>query len=77
MVTYESKAKEAPTASKLLKKIQKTNPANAEKLKAFFASKALDETKVGFLPLYARNEDMTVVLDRETGKILAIAPVVP
>jgi hypothetical protein len=28
-----------------------------------------------FLP--TRNEDMTVVLDRESGKILAIAPVAP
>jgi hypothetical protein len=76
-VSYDSKAKEAATASKPLTHIQKTNPTNAEKLKAFLTTKALDESKVGFLPLYTRNEDMTVVLDRETGKILAIAPVVP
>jgi hypothetical protein len=37
----------------------------------------LEESKVGFLLLYTRNEDMTVVLDKETGKILAIAPVAP
>ena len=80
-VAYDSKAKEAATASKPIAQIQKTNPANAEKLKAFFTTKALDETKVGFLPPLlipsTRNEDMTVVLDTETGKILAIAPVVP
>jgi hypothetical protein len=76
-VAYESKAKEAATAAKPFTQIQKTNPAGAEKLKAFLTTKALDETKVGFLPLYTRNEDMTVVLDKETGKILAIAPVVP
>jgi hypothetical protein len=76
-VAYESKAKEAATAGKPFTQIQKTNPAAAEKLKAFLTTKALDESKVGFLPLYTRNEDMTVVLDKETGKILAIAPVVP
>jgi hypothetical protein len=76
-VAYDSKAKEAATAAKPLTQIQKTNPAAAEKLKAFLTTQALDESKVGFLPLYTRNEDMTVILDKETGKILAIAPVVP
>jgi hypothetical protein len=76
-VAYESKAKEAAAAAKPIAEWQKTHAATAEKLKAFLATKALDESKVGFLPLYTRNEDMTVVLDRETGKILAIAPVVP
>jgi hypothetical protein len=76
-VAYDSKAKEAATAAKPLAQIQKTNPAAAEKLRAFLTTKALDESKVGFLPLYTRNEDMTVVLDKETGKILAIAPVAP
>jgi hypothetical protein len=76
-VTYDSKAKEAAAVAKPFTQIQKTNPANAEKLKAFLSAKALDESKVGFLPLYTRSEDMTVVLDRQTGKILAIAPVVP
>jgi hypothetical protein len=50
-VAYESKAKEAATAAKPLTQIQKTNPAGAEKLKAFLITKALDESKVGFLPL--------------------------
>jgi hypothetical protein len=76
-VAYDFKAKEAATASKPLIQVQKTNPATAEKLKAFLTTKALDESKVGFLPLYTRNEDMTVVLDKESGKILAIAPVLP
>jgi hypothetical protein len=76
-IAYDAKAKEAATAAKPFTQIQKTNPANAEKLKVFLTSKGLDESKVGFLPLYTRNEDMTVVLDKETGKILAIAPVAP
>jgi hypothetical protein len=60
--------------------IQKTNPATAEKLKAFLTTKGFDETKVGScrrVLLSTRNEDMTVVLDKETGKILAIAPIAP
>jgi hypothetical protein len=76
-VAYDAKAKEAAAASKPFSQIQKTNSATAEKLKAFLTTKGFDETKVGFLPFYTRNEDMTVVLDKETGEILAIAPVAP
>ena len=76
-VAYDSKAKEAAAASKPFAEWQKTHTATAEKLKAFLATKAIDEIKAGFLPLYTRNEDMTVVLDRDTGKILAIAPIAP
>jgi hypothetical protein len=58
----------------------KNQPAVAENLKAFLTTKALDESKVVFLLPHltrsTRNEDMTVVLDKETGKILALAPVV-
>jgi hypothetical protein len=80
-VAYDPKAKEAATAAKPLTLIQNTNPATAEKLKAFLTTKALDESKVGLLPPIftpsTRKEDMTVVLDKETGKIIAIAPAVP
>ncbi len=76
-VAYDSKAKEAGAASKTLPEWQKGHADSIVKLKAFLSSKAIDDSKVGFLPLYTRNEDMTVVLDRETGKILAIAPVSP
>ena len=76
-VAYESKAKEAAAVAKPFAKWQKTHSATAEKLKSFLSAKAIVETKVSFLPLYTRSEDMTVVLDRETGKILAIAPIAP
>ena len=39
---------EAATAAKPLAQIQKTNPAAAEKLKAFLTTEGLDESKVGF-----------------------------
>lgn len=74
---YEIKAKEAATAAKPFTQIQKTNLAAAGKLKAFLVTEGVDESKAGFLPLYTRNEDMTVVLDKKSGKILAIAPIVP
>jgi hypothetical protein len=76
-VAYESKAKDAAASSKPLTQIQKTNPITAEKLKAFLTAKDFDENKVGFLPLYTRSEDMTVVLDRHTGKIHGIVFVNP
>jgi hypothetical protein len=76
-VAYLSKAKEAAAASKSLPQIQKNNPVTAEKLKAFLTANGFDENKVGLLPLYTRNEDMTVVIDRDTGKILGMVFVNP
>jgi hypothetical protein len=80
-VAYDSKAKEVATAAKPIAGWQKAHATSAEKLKAFLATKALDESKVGFLPpLFTpstRHEEMTVVLDKDTGKILASAPVAP
>jgi hypothetical protein len=76
-VAYDSKAKEAAAASQSLTQKQKLSPQSTEKLRAFFAENKIDESKVGVLPLYTRNRDMTVVLERDTGKILAIAPVSP
>jgi hypothetical protein len=76
-VAYESRAKEAGAASKSIAQVVKTNSTSADKLKAFLIASALEENKVGFLPLYTRNKDMTVVVERDTGKILAIAPVAP
>jgi hypothetical protein len=76
-VDYGKQAKKAGAASKTLSQVQKVNQTGAEKLKVFLAGNKLDESKVGFLPLYTRNIDMTMVLDRETGNILTIAPVEP
>jgi hypothetical protein len=76
-IPYGAKAKEAAATSKPFAQIKETNPVTAEKLKAFLTAKGLDENKVGFLPLYTRNEDMTVVVDRETGKVLGMAFVNP
>jgi hypothetical protein len=50
-VAYDSKAKEVATAAKPIAGWQKAHATSAEKLKAFLATKALDESKVGFLPL--------------------------
>jgi hypothetical protein len=50
-VAYDSIAKAAATVAKPFTQIQKTNPATAEKLKAFLTTKGIDESKVCFLPL--------------------------
>jgi hypothetical protein len=71
-VAYESKGKEAGAASKSLAQLQKNNAVAANELKVFLTTNSLDESKVGFLPLYTRNLDMTFVLERSTGKILGI-----
>ena len=74
---YATQAKAAAASSHSLAQVLKLNPQSAEKMKVFLAANKLEETKVGMLPLYTRNLDMTVVLDRETGKILAITPIAP
>jgi hypothetical protein len=76
-VDYESRAKEAAAVSQPIAELRKTNRAYAEKLDTFVKGSALEDSKVGFLPLRTRNRDMTVILERESGKILAIAPISP
>lgn len=74
---YETQAKTAAAASYSVAKMSRSNPTSAEKMKAYLAENKFEENKVRFLPLYTRKLDMTVILDRETGKILAIAPIAP
>lgn len=76
-VAYDSKAKEAAAASQTLAQKQRLSPESAEKTRAYLAANGLDEGKVGVLPMYTRNNDMTVIVDRSTGKVLAIAPISP
>ncbi len=76
-VPYESQAKTAAAASNSLGQLRKSSPQSAEKIKSFLVENKLDEGKVGILPLYTRNLDMTIILDRESGKVLAIAPIAP
>jgi hypothetical protein len=76
-VPYEAKAKDAAAASQSIAQIRKTDVRYAESLKAYLVGKKLDENGVGFLPLYTRNEDMTMMLDGVSGKILAIVPISP
>lgn len=75
--TYTTQAKAAAAGSRSFAQVLKSSPQSAEKIKGFLAENKLEESKVGFLPLYTRNLDMTVILDRESGKILAFAPIAP
>lgn len=76
-IPYESQEKNAAAASYSAAQMRRSNPQSAEKMKVFLAENKFDEGKVGYLPLYTRKLDMTVVVDRESGKILAIAPIPP
>ncbi len=74
---YTTHAKTAAASSRSFAEVLKSNPQSAEKIKVFLAENKLEESKVGFLSLYTRNLDMTVILDRQSGKILAFAPIAP
>ena len=74
---YTTHAKTAAASGRSFAQVLKSNPQSAERIKVFLAENNLEESRVGFLPLYTRNLDMTVILDRESGKILAFAPIAP
>jgi hypothetical protein len=76
-VDYEARAKFAARASKLISTLQATNPSSAAEIKTFLSSKGIDEGKIGYLPIYTRNKDMTMIVMRDTGAIVGMVPVPP
>jgi hypothetical protein len=76
-VPYEDRAKEAAKAAKPLHLLAVSKPESAAKVREFIAQKSIEEAKIGWLPFYTRANDMTIVLEKETGKIVGIVPVAP
>jgi hypothetical protein len=74
-VPYQDRAKQAASAAKPINFLAFGWPDAAKAARAFIASKGIEESQVVWLPLYTRANDMTMLLKRDTGEILAVLPV--
>ena len=51
--------------------------SDAATIRGFLAESGRTEDSVGFLPMKARNRDMTVIVDKKSGDVVGIVPVYP
>lgn len=71
-VPYAEKAKDAGFASKPLSTLRKKNPQIEAELNALLKEKGVEDAKAGYLPLNTKSNDMAVILEKESGKILGM-----
>lgn len=76
-VAYDLQASLAGAESKTVSKLKSVNPASAVEVERFLSTKGIEEGKVGYLPVYTRNKDMTMIVMRDTGAIVGMVPVAP
>jgi len=76
-VPYSAIRGEAAQKAHPLAELIKRQPGSAATLRAFLADNGTTDDAVGFLPMKARNVDMTVIVDRKTGDVVGIVPVYP
>jgi hypothetical protein len=69
----EAAARKARPLAELLAR----QPDEAGTVRAFVARSGRAEADVGFLPMKARNRDMSVVVDARSGEVIGILPVYP
>jgi hypothetical protein len=69
-VPYETQREEAKRKLQPLKRLKELNPAVAAQIDRDIEATGRTEDQLGFLPLRARERDLSVVLDRSTGEIL-------
>ena len=76
-VPYESYAPHAGARAKPLAELEKKQPDQAAMIRKFIADSGRKADEIGYLAMKARNQDMTVVVDKSTGAILGFLPVDP
>ena len=76
-VPYSEARAEAAEKARPLAELIKRQPGDAAQIRAFVADAGRTEDAVAFLPMKARNKDMTVIVDSKTGDVLGILPVYP
>jgi hypothetical protein len=74
---YSEARPEAAQKARPLAEVIKRQPGDAGTIRAFLADSGRTEESVAFLPMKARNRDMTVLVDRKTGDVVGIVPVYP
>jgi hypothetical protein len=76
-VPYAQVRQDAARAAKPLAELAKRRPRDASAIRTFVAGSGRAEDAIGFVPMRARNQDMSVVVDRKSGDIVGIVPVNP
>jgi hypothetical protein len=71
-VPYGQRAAVAGSYAKSLAELKKKNPQIEAELKSVLASTNTEELKAGYLPLNTKDNDMAVILEKSTGKILGM-----
>ena len=74
---YSEGRAQAALKARPIAELIKRQPGDAATIRAFLAGVGKAEDAVGFLPMKARNKDMTVVVDKRTGDVVGILPVYP
>ena len=74
---YSESRAQAARKSRPIAELIKRQPGDAATIRAFLADAGKAEDAVGFLPMKARNKDMTVLVDKKTGDVVGIVPVYP
>jgi hypothetical protein len=76
-VPYAEARDAAAQKARPLPELMKRQPGDAATIRGFLADSGRAEDGVGFLPMKARNRDMTVLVDKKTGDVVGIIPVYP
>jgi hypothetical protein len=76
-IPYANARGEAAQRARPLAELMKRQPADAATIRGFLADAGRTDDAVGFLPMKARNHDMTVIVDKKSGDVVGIVPVYP
>ena len=76
-VPYPQFRRAAAKSAHPLGELAKKQPAEAALIRSFVESSGRPEGSLGFLPMKARNRDMSVVVDTTSGDVVGILPVHP
>ena len=76
-VPYAQFRLDAAKKARPLAELAKRQPQDATAIRAFVASSGRADDTIGFLPMKARNQDMSVVVDTKSGDIVGVLPVYP
>jgi hypothetical protein len=74
---YEQTAAEAARKAKPITMLARRNEEAATRIRELERSAGKREEQLAYLPLSARNQDMSVVIDAANGQIVGILPIVP
>lgn len=74
---YSAARAEVAGKARPLAELIKRQPGDAAAIRASLAGTGRTEDAVGFLPMKARNKDMTVIVDKKTGDVVDIIAVYP